>query len=151
TGGRLFTIGNSVASESYQYDVMGRVLQCSDTIAGNTFTLGYKYNLDGTTASITYPSGRTVNKSYDSIGRLTQVGSGGTALLNIASYNTAGQIVSITYGNGVNGTYGFNNQLQLSSVAYRNSSSTLLNLAYNYGGSQDNGQILGVTDNLVPS
>ncbi|HEY6251223.1 MAG TPA: RHS repeat-associated core domain-containing protein [Candidatus Angelobacter sp.] len=158
TGGRLatVTVGDSTqpsqyASDSYQYDIMGRVTKCTKVIGTSTYVISYSYNADGTIASITYPSGRTVNNSYDAIGRLSQVGTGGTNILNIGSYTPAGEIANVTYGNGITGNYSFNNQLQLASAVYGNSSSSLLNLAYNYGGAQDNGQILGITDKLAPA
>jgi RHS repeat-associated protein len=49
TGGRLASVqqklsnGTIVSSDGYQYDVMGRETQCSKTIAGNLFNIGYAY------------------------------------------------------------------------------------------------------------
>ena len=151
TGGRLAKVTNGIASETYQYDLMGRPTQCSKVIGGNTYVIGYVYNADGTLASMTYPSGRVINQSHDGIGRLTGVGMGGTSLLNVTSYNPAGEALGLTYGNQISATYSFNNQLEIGSILYGNSSSALLNLTYNYGGAQDNGQIQGVTDNLTSS
>lgn len=150
TGGRLASVGNGVASETYQYDIMGRIAQCQKTIAGQTYTTKYAYNPDGSPSSISYPSGRTVNFGEDGIGRLTQIGTNGSSLLSINSYSAAGAVLSETYGNGISGTYAFNNQLQLATIQY-GGSSALLNLAYNYGGASDNGQIQGITDYLLAS
>src|SRR5262249_52674562 len=63
TGGRLANVTNGVVSEDYQYDVMGRPTLCKKTIGGQTYKITYQYNLDGTLASITYPSGRVVATS----------------------------------------------------------------------------------------
>jgi RHS repeat-associated protein len=150
TGGRLASVTNNIALESYQYDILGRPTLCSKTIAGQNYNTAYQYNTDGTVASITYPSGRIIGLSEDAIGRLTQVANNGAAILSVGSYNAAGDIVSETYGNGVAGTYSYNNQLQLASLGYTGSA-TILNLTYNYGGAQDNGQIQSITDALVPS
>lgn len=150
TGGRLANVGNTIASENYQYDLVGRVLLCSKAIAGQTYNTSYQYNPDGTLAKITYPSGRTVTLGEDGIGRIIQIGTNGNALLNIGSYNAAGEILSETYGNGVAGTYTYNNQLQLATLQYTGSAA-ILNLTYNYGGAEDNGQIQGITDGLVSS
>jgi RHS repeat-associated protein len=150
TGGRLASVTNGVASEAYQYDIMGRPTVCQKTIAGQTYSIQYAYNADGTLSSITYPSGRTVNLGEDAIGRLTQIGTNGSNLLNIGSYNDAGEILTETFGNGVSGTYTYNNQLQLSTLKYAGAAS-VLNLAYNYGGAQDNGQIQSINDLLVSS
>lgn len=150
TGGRLASVTNGVTTEIYRYDIMGRPTMCQKTIGGQTYTINYAYNPDGTPSSITYPSGRTVTLGEDAIGRPTQIGSNGINLLNFNSYNAAGEILSETYGNGVSGAYTYNNQLQLAALQYAGAS-PILNLAYNYGGAQDNGQILGIADALASS
>lgn len=150
TGARLATVSNSVASENYQYDIVGRITLCSKTIGGQTYNTSYQYNPDGTLAKITYPSGRTVTLAEDGIGRLTQIGSNSISLLNIGSYNAAGEILSESYGNGVTGAYTYNGQFQLSTLQFSGPAG-ILNLTYNYGGPQDNGQIQGITDGLVSS
>jgi RHS repeat-associated protein len=150
TGGRLASVTNGIASESYQYDLFGRPTLCSKTIGGQIYNTGYQYNTDGTLASVTYPSGRIIGLTEDAIGRLTQIANNGAAVLTVSSYNAAGDIVNEAYGSGVAGTYTYNNQLQLASLAYAGAS-TILNLTYSYGGAQDNGQIQSVTDGVVPS
>ena len=155
TGARLASVQvgsstNPVELETYQYDLLGRPTQCAKNIGGVSYVTGYQYNTDGSLASTTYPSGRTVAYNYDAIGRLTQIGSNAVALLNGIAYNAAGNVTGATYGNGVQATFGYNNQLQLSSLVYGSTAAgTLMSLNYNYGGAQNNGQIQGVTDNLV--
>jgi RHS repeat-associated protein len=156
TGARLATVkvssgSSTLESDSYQYDTIGRPTQVTKMIGGISYPISYKYNLDGTLASITYPSGRVVSSSYDSIGRLSQVGMNGSMMLSIQSFNAAGEVLATSYSNGMSGTYTYNNQLQPSSLLIGSSSSPALNLAFNYGGAQDNNQIQGITDNLVSS
>lgn len=148
--GRLVSTSNANASETYQYDNMGRLTQCTKTIGGNLYTTNFSYNADGTLNTITYPSNRAVTNSYDAIGRLTKVSSGGTDFLTINSYNAAGQVLTSLYGNGMQGTYTYNNQMQMASILAENSA-PILSLTYNYGGAQDNGQIQGITDNVTAS
>jgi RHS repeat-associated protein len=146
--GRLISATDGAGSESYQYDSMGRETKCTRVIGANTYVITYAYTPDGRIASVTYPSGRVVTNQYDNIGRLTQVGSGGSSLLNINSYNAAGQILGALYGNGIQASYGYNNHLQVASILIGNTS-PLLNLSYNWGGASDDGLLLGVTDNLT--
>src|SRR5262249_51411344 len=47
-------------STTWTYDLMGWVTSESRTIAGKTNSISYSWNQDGSLASITYPSGRTV-------------------------------------------------------------------------------------------
>jgi RHS repeat-associated protein len=157
TGGRLASVqqklsnGTIVSSDGYQYDVMGRETQCSKTIAGNLFNIGYLYNADGSLQKITYPSGRTVNITEDDIGRLAQIASNGTTVLSAIGYNAANEVLNATYGGSMQAQYTYNDRLQLSTLTFGNAGTTAMNLAYNYGAGQNNGQILGITDKLTPS
>ncbi|MGZ3610027.1 MAG: hypothetical protein ACXVBU_08180, partial [Ktedonobacteraceae bacterium] len=151
TGGRLASLTNGTAAETYQYDLMGHLTVCKKTIAGQDYTIAYQYHPDGSAASITYPSGRIVAFGEDAIGRINQIQNNGVPLLNIGSFDAAGDVLNETYGNSVTGVYTYNNQLQLAARVYSTAAGPLLSLAYNYGGAQDSGQILGITDNVISS
>jgi hypothetical protein len=59
---------------AWVHDKMGRVLQDKRTIVGTsnvTNTFVYAYNLDGSLASLQYPSGRTITYTLSTAGRLT--------------------------------------------------------------------------------
>jgi RHS repeat-associated protein len=148
--GRLVTMTDGVGSESYTYDVMGRVTQLQRTITGTTYTTGYAYNYADEETSITYPSGRVVQQSYDPIGRMTAVVSGGTNYASGFAYNTASQVTGVNYGNGVAAAFGYSpDRLQTQSLSYTKASQTLFGLTYAYGSSgSNNGQITGITDNV---
>lgn len=148
SAGRLANATDGAGSETYQYDSMGRVIKCIRIIGGNTYTTTYTYTSDARIATITYPSGRVVTNQYDGIGRLAQVGTGGSSVININSYNAAGQILSALYGNGIQASYTYNNQLQVASILI-GSASPVMNLSYNWGGANDDGLLMGVTDNLT--
>jgi RHS repeat-associated protein len=59
--------------------------------------------------------------------------------------------VKLSYGNNIVGQFGYNAQLQLSSIQYGAAApaAPLLSLNYLYGDGLDNGQIQGITDNVV--
>jgi RHS repeat-associated protein len=151
--GRLTNLSSSSAADAYTYDNMGRLTQCVKTIGGQNYTIAYHYSNEQLDY-MTYPSGRIVYHDHDAIGRLSQVRSGGTTVLSIGSsngpgYNAAGEILNTVYGNGMTGAYTYNNQLQLNSILASKSGTPVLNLAYNYGGANDNGQISGITDGVT--
>src|SRR5262249_14291547 len=124
--GRLLTMTDGVGSESYTYDsTVGRITQIAKVINGTTYNIGYGYNGAGELNSLTYPSGRVVNPGYDSIGRTTQIASGGTNYLSGMAYNSAQLPTGFTYGNGVQAGFGYNDHLQLSSLSYVSGSNTL--------------------------
>lgn len=159
--GRLTSAGDAGTSpghhETYSYDAVGRVTQVSTT--GNSDLqnkITYQYNPAGQVTQITYPSNRVVINSYDAVGRLSSVQSNGSTYFTANSYNAAGQLLSFSYGNAVQGSLGYNDHQQLNSVRYSQSGAAvgnLLNLSYSYTGpnSQNNGQIQGITDARGPA
>ncbi len=141
--GRLVSLADGASSESYTYDLMGRITNVSKTItgaAGNPYNLVYAYNNASQLTSLTYPSGRVVTQAYDAIGRTSSIASGATTYLSGVSFNGAGQPLAFNYGNSVAATFSYNQRLQLASLRYVNGSTDLLNLAYSYGAA-NNGQI----------
>jgi YD repeat-containing protein len=71
--GRVTTMTDSTASESYTYDAYGNVLQLGKTIGSTTYTTNYQYNYANQLSQITYPSGRAVAQNLDTLGRLSSV------------------------------------------------------------------------------
>ena len=153
--GRLtsVTVGSGSPAESYTYDPLGRITQAKETVGGTDYPVGYGYNNDNSLASVTYPSGRTVTQSYDTIGRLATIASGGTNFLSGLSYNAAGQATGFSYGNQVQAAFTYNDHLQLATLRYSMASKPdLLNLAYDYttGVSGNNGQIQKIHSYTAP-
>jgi RHS repeat-associated protein len=147
--GRLSSMSDGLGGEAYGYDRLGRMIALTKTIGATNYPLAYAYNLASELTSITYPSGRVVAQTFDNIGRLSQITSSSVNYLTVAAssgYNTANEVLSATYGNGVAATFGYNARLQLASLAYAKSGSNLFSLTYNYG-TGNNGQIQSITDN----
>ncbi len=151
--GRLLTMTDGVGSETYSYDVLGRVTQVQKVISGTPYTTVYEYNLAGELKKITYPSGRAVEQSYDAAGRLTAIFQGATNYASAFGYNPASQVTGFNYGNGVTASFGYSpERLQLVTLSYAKGLTNLLNLSYGYtqnGG--NNGQITSITDNVDPT
>lgn len=163
--GRLLTVTDGLGSETYTYDLLGRTTQLQKVINGTTYTMGYAYNLASELTSITYPSGRVVQQSFDPIGRLCEIapqtsgcGTSSAPYATAYSYNTASQATAFNYGNGVNAAFTFSpDRLQLTNLSYAKAAQTLLGLNYFYkqdsincptGASGNNGQIQCITDSV---
>src|SRR5207245_1854031 len=80
-----------------------------------------------------------VLQNYDAIGRLCAIGTSGatcTTGTNHASgfaYNPAGEVAGFNYGNGIAAAFSYSaDRLQLTSLAYTKSPTTLLSLTYDY-------------------
>ena len=94
---------------------------------------------------MTYPSGRVVGQAYDAIGRLQGITNAGSNALSVNTYNAAGQVLSLNYGNSVAGGFAYNDHSKLSTINYVKGANTLLNLTYSYG-TQNNGEINSIID-----
>jgi RHS repeat-associated protein len=154
--GQLITMTDGPGSENYTYNSLEQVTQLQKVIGTTTYNTQYAYNLAGELTQITYPSGRVVLQNLDTIGRLCSVGASGstcTAGTTYASgygYNAAQQLTGFNYGNGIAASLGYSaDRLQLTSLSYAKSGTTLFGLTYSYGAAaSNNGQIAGITDSV---
>jgi len=155
--GRAISTTDPSGSESYTYDQFGNATQLAKIIGTTTYTTNYTYNLANELTQITYPSGRVVIQSVDAIGRLCAVGasgstcSTGTTYATGYGYNTAQQLTGFNYGNGVAASFGYSTdgRLQLNSISYAKSGTTLFGLTYSYGAAgSNNGQVQSITDSV---
>lgn len=139
-------------SQTFGYDALGRVTSVSHVIDANTYPVQYGYNPLSQPTSITYPSGRIIAQGYDAIGRPSTTSSGGTTYLTVSAYNAGNQPLNTQLGNGVLGAFGYNDHLQLSTLRYNlpSAPSDVLNLSYDYGTTNNNGQIRAVHYYTVP-
>jgi len=158
--GRLMAMTDGVGSGAYTYDILGRTTQLQKVISGTTYTTIYAYNSASELISIQYPSGRTVQPSYDAIGRLSTIadtmGSTNTTYASNFGYNPAFEVTGLNYGNGVAASFGYSNErLRLTSLSYVKNTQTLFGLNYWYkqdqsncagGTTGNNGQIQCITD-----
>jgi len=137
--GRLTSTSDASGSETFTYDQGGRVTQKQKVIGSTTYPILYQYNAGGELTQITYPSGRVVTQTADNIGRFNAAVSNLPTPVSMiipygTGYNAAGQILTINYGNGVTGSFGYSAaRQQLTSVSYFNNSLPKVFLTLNYG------------------
>jgi RHS repeat-associated protein len=145
--GNMLTLTDGLGTTTYSYDNLIRPIRAQHVINGNTYTVGYQYNLAGSVASVTYPSGRVVQTAYDSIGRISTLSSGTTTYASNFAYNPSFFATSYLYGNGVTTTIGYSpDRLQLTSLSYVGGT-TVFSTTYSHTqNSGNNGQITGITD-----
>lgn len=153
TTGRLLaaTYGTGATGTYFAYDAMGRVVTQKQVTGSTTYSLAYAYNSGGLLTSQTYPSGRTLNHSYDEGGRLSSLSDGTTTFANSFSYAPHGGLTSETWGNASVHTMAFNRRLQPSQIKLTLSGTVQQQYDYSYGefntssgavdASKNNGQI----------
>lgn len=163
--GRLTLMTDPSGSESYTYNADGDLLQLQKVVGSTTYTLVYQYNAGGELTQVTYPSGRVIHYSHDSIGRLCNVApstsescANGNAYATNYGYDSAGHVTGITFGNGIVGSFNyFPKTEQIETLNYAKGSNNLFSLNYWYqndsmncpnGTWNNDGPIQCITDNM---
>ena len=164
--GRRTAMADGSGNCGWSYDAVGRVVTEQKTIAGITKTILYSYNLDGSVASITYPSGRKVSYAVGNAGRpLSAVDSNGSQYAVTASYAPSGALSAALYGQvsggfgGITESRGYNNRQEVTSIQAGSANGTALNLApcftsfsFSNGCSAsatgNNGSVTGITNTV---
>ena len=133
--GRLTQMTDPSGSIQYSYDQKGRVTREVRTISGQSYTTAYRYDNAGRLTGITYPSGRSIDYTRDSAGRIRQINTSRNgvtqALVTQVIYRPFGPVQSVVFGNSQTYTrsfdlagrltgYTLNNQMQ--TVSYDKSS-----------------------------
>jgi RHS repeat-associated protein len=163
--GRRTGMTDASGSTTWTYDPMGRVCTEAQTIASINKSTSNTYNLDGSVATTTYPSGAVVTVTPGGAGRpLAETDT--THSINYAQslvYWPTGQVNTGVYGQssgyaGIAQTNTYNDRGQpmelkacgLSSCTDGSGSQTpyLIDLSYSFGaGTNDNGNVQGITNN----
>lgn len=138
---------SDTSTVSYTYDAGNRLTQVVDSVNG-TITLTYDgldrltsetspqgeitytYDAAGRRTSATVTGQTAINYTYDNANRLTQI-TQGTATITIA-YDAAGRRTSLTLPNGTVTEYGYDAASQLTSLTYKNGSTVIGDLTYEY-------------------
>jgi RHS repeat-associated protein len=119
--GRRCQVQDQAGTITYAYSVKGELVQEDRLVLGTNYTTGYQYDDNGNLQILTYPSGRTVSYVYDNADQATSVlttpagGAQQTAASSI-SYYPFGSLSSMTYGNGLVRTVGYDLQYRMTSI-----------------------------------
>ena len=152
--GRLTKVESSISTTEYtEFDILGRIKAHKQTTDGQHYTTGYVYNLSGALIEQTYPSGRKVKNTLDGNGDLAQVHSQKSSTdiwrpyASNFVYTAAGAVSSMKLGNGRFENTAFNSRLQPTQIGLGSSATDqgLLKLNYDYGTTNNNGNILSQT------
>ena len=142
--GKTTEISSSVSrSINTAFDSMGRLLNSQQNTEGQAYPFQYNYNLSGALISETYPSGRVVQNTLDSDGKLEQVQSrkdsnhGFWTYANSFSYDPTGAVTKMQLGNGRWETAEYNDREQVTKIGLGtlDSNASLLELDFGYTGS----------------
>jgi RHS repeat-associated protein len=173
--GRRTGMTDAAGSESWAYDKMGRELAEQRITNSLTESAAYTYNLDGTLATLTYPSGRKITYTTDAVERPSEAQDVANAInyatgtcSNGASstgvcYAPQGAVALIDNGASVATTTIYNDRLQpcwiyattgtalakTTTCTATATAGTVLDMKYNFSlGTADNGNVMGITNDI---
>jgi RHS repeat-associated protein len=160
--GRRTSMTDAAGSEAWSYDKLGRALTDQRTTNGVTKNTSYTYNLDGSVATLTYPSGRVITYTPNAAGRTVSAvdNPGGVNYATGALYAPQGALSSLQNGANLTSTLYYNNRLQPCRISVKTTGTAptqcsdssqvgdVLDLTYDFGlGTADNGNVNSVTNN----
>jgi len=102
--GRLSKITDASGSTQYAYDLHGRITSEVRTLGNQVHTTSYRYDPAGRLSGLTTPSGRSIDYTRDSIGRIARITATKDGLtqpiVTQVTYQPFGPAAAVTYGNG---------------------------------------------------
>lgn len=104
-------------TRTYAYDGLGRTASVTWTTSNQVFTTGYTWTPADRLASITYPSGRVVSYTRNSLGQISAIATGGQNIVTGRTYRADELLTGQTYGNGLVDTRAYDVQGHLASWA----------------------------------
>jgi RHS repeat-associated protein len=160
--GQMTGMTDAAGSENFAYDKMGRLWGDHRTTIAISKNSSYVYNLDGSLASLTYPSGRVLTYAYlaSALPTTATDSTTGVAEVSDASYAPNGAPAFRSLNAAVGQTILYNKRLQpcwnwvgtgttlpLSyTCTTTGPTGTTFDMKYNYNLGADNGNLVGVTN-----
>lgn len=135
--GRLTGITDESGQTGLVYDHRGNLVQKSYTVASANYTVSYAYDVADRLIQITYPSGRIVDYTRDSEGRVSGVttkDNAGASPVNVVtnvSYLPFGPVNGYVYGNGLVQTLTYDQDYRVDGISTAGSAS-VVGLDYGY-------------------
>lgn len=155
---------------SWAHDAAGRIITEKRTIVGTTNvtqTLSYSYNLDGSIATVTYPSAKVITYTVGNAQRLTAAKdvANNIQYAILANYSPPGGLNGMITGQisggfgGITESHTYNSSLEYTSTQATSTAGTALNLSLCYNqfsfasgcstsATNDNGTVTGITNNV---
>ena len=154
---------DAAGAEAWSYDVIGRVLTDRRTTNSVTVNTSESYNLDGSIATLVYPSGRTITYTSSAAARTlaAQDVANGINYVTNATYAPQGAVSGLQNGTSIFGRLTYNSRLQPLQLFYTTGTippltqlqqstcpstvGTIMHRAYNFGyGTNDNGNVVSI-------
>jgi RHS repeat-associated protein len=172
--GHRTSMTDAAGSEIWAYDVPDRIHKEQRTTSGITKSTTYNLDYAGNVTSVVYPTGRTVNYTFDSANRPGSaadgsngilyaagfdVSPGSTCTVDVACYTPQGTFYALSIGEtssftGLNLTHSYNNRLQPQEFKASSTGGNAIDITYSFVDSvsgKNAGHVYGITNNLDTS
>jgi RHS repeat-associated protein len=167
--GRRSGMCDASGSTSWSYEYVGRPAVEQRVINGAKKIFNYTYNLDGSLATLSYPSGRTITYTPNGAGQTVSAvdSTSGNNYVTNATYTPHGGLAGWQNGPYINTAVTYDSRLQplqmyttkgtissttlqqLSASSCPSASATIMSRIYGFGlGTNDNGNVNGITNCL---
>ena len=162
--GRRTGMSDSSGATAWSYDPTGRVSTEERSIVGSsniTKLVSYTYNLDGSLATLTYPSGRVLTCTTNAAGRSVSAVETAHSInyVTAATYAPQGALASFSSGTSLFGGLSYSNRLQPRQIYYGTAAppdltgttcpsqvGSLMHRVYNFNPGTDNDNVIAMTD-----
>lgn len=134
-----------VGERDYRYNANGTLASVTQTITSE-HTISFDYDASSHLVTITYPDGRVIHQTWDSGGHISSISGQGSVYLSGLQYDAAGNLSNGYFGTTLTGTFLYNSGL-LELLRMERSNKTILNKQYTY---TPDGSISSISDTLVP-
>lgn len=139
------TVGGSpTAASTYTWDRRGLPRAETQAILGTAYAASFGNDANGNRTRVTYPSGREVTYTFDSVDRPVSASSATTTYVSAVAYEPFGPEKSLTFGNGTTRTATWNARFQPGGLTL---TGEFVGSAVSYSYALDAlGNITGITD-----
>jgi RHS repeat-associated protein len=135
--GHLLSSSNGLSTSSYTYDIAGQQLTETQHLHGiapalPAYTVGYTWDADGRNATLSYPGGTVVSRTYTARGQVETISEGAPPPLVSYTYNPVGTRASKSLENGTVTTYSYDVAHQVTALGHFHGSTPLQTRGYQY-------------------
>jgi len=123
--GRLCSMTDTSGTTVYEYTAKGQIKKETKTIDSVQYVTQYTYDQNGNLRTMTYPSGRVISYTISN-DKVTAVLNNAANLAMNINYKPFGGVSSLTYGNGLAGSFSYDNQYRVTGIT----AGAVMNLSY---------------------
>jgi RHS repeat-associated protein len=148
--GQLTGISDLAGTGAYSFDAIGRIVAEQRSIGGQTKSMSYEYNPDGSIKFLHYPSGAVVAYTADSAGRTVSAVDSGHNInyATGATYAPSGALTGFISGDAITNSFSYNKRLQPVFMSASTATQGVFSIGYDFHlGNGNNSNVFAILNN----